>query len=204
MARSPLAKSKQGSGTNIDACGEGAMDNVFICPVDDDTAAFGMTLEVGCALEGVLPFVHDEGQRRALEQCYPDGRCHVWGLRDRGENVSSWSAMAPGDLVLGYRKRSILSASTVRMKTRNPELANYLWDPTAEGPFELICFAGKPHVGEAPIVSQMLGYLDQEYGGFTRLGPDKCRAILHAFGSLDVFVRLGLRYDFPFSFRHSE
>ena len=65
-------------------------------------------------------------------------------------------------------------------------------------------FFNKPHVGEVPIVEQMLGYLDQEFSGFTRLNPEKCENILRAFGSLEIFVRLGLRYDFPFSFRHSE
>ena len=50
----------------------------------------------------------------------------------------------------------------------------------------------------------MLGYLDQEYSGFTRLNPEKRETILNAFGSLEIFVRLGLRYDFPFNFRHSE
>ena len=180
------------------------MASVFICPVDDETAAFGNTLEVGCVLESVLPFVRDEGQKEALAHVYPDGRCHVWGLRAGGDNLSAWSGMAPGDLVLGYRNRSILSASTVLVKARDPVLADRLWGSTPEGPFELMCFTGKPHVGEVPIVSQMLGYLDGEYGGFTRLSPHKCRAILDAFGSFDVFVRLGLRYDFPFSFRHSE
>ena len=180
------------------------MASVFICPVDDETAAFGMTLEIGCALESVLPFVHDAGRKEALARLYPDGHCHVWGLRDRGDNVSVWSAMAPDDLVLGYRKRSIQSASTVLMTARDPALAERLWGRHTEGPFELMCFTGKPHMGEVPIVSQMTGYLDLDYRGFTRLNPGKCQTILDAFGSLDVFVRLGLRYDFPFSFRHSE
>jgi hypothetical protein len=180
------------------------MASVFICPVDDETAAFGVTLEVGCALETLLPLIRDEGRKEALERLYSDGRCHVWGLRDRGDNLSSWSEMAPDDLVLGYRNRSILSASTVLVKARDPALADRLWGSTPEGPFELMCFTGKPHVGEVPIVSQMTGYLDLDYRGFTKLSSEKCQAILHAFGSLDVFVRLGLRYDFPFSFRHSE
>ncbi len=180
------------------------MASVFICPVDDETAAFGKNLEIGCGLETLLPFIQDEGRKEALARLYPDGHCHVWGLRDKGNNLSAWNGIAPDDLVLGYRNRSILSASTVFMTVRNPSLADRLWGRHAEAPFELLCFTGKPHVGEVPIVSQMLGYLDLEYSRFTRLDPEKCRAILDAFGSLDIFVRLGLRYDFPFSFRHSE
>lgn len=180
------------------------MAGVFICPVDDETAAFGMTLEIGCALESVLPFVHDEGQKEALARLYPDGHGYVWGLRENGKNLPTWEMMQREDIVLGYRNRAILSASTVFMKIRNPLLAERLWGRHAEAPFELVCFVDRPHIGEVPIVSQMLGYLDQEYSGFTKLSLDKCQAILNAFGSLEVFVRLGLRYDFPFSFRHSE
>jgi hypothetical protein len=180
------------------------MDNVFIVSMEDEAAApFGTTLETGCALETVLPFL-DDTQADALRRLCPDGTCHAWGVRDERDNRSTWEGMTPDDLVLGVRSRSIVSASTVLMKVRNPLLADRLWGRTAEGPFELMCFTDKPHVGEVPIVSQMRGYLDEDYGGFTRLSPDKCKAILHAFGSLEIFVRLGLRYDFPFSFRHSE
>jgi len=112
--------------------------------------------------------------------------------------------MSENDLVLGYSNRSIVSAATVLMKVDNPSLANALWGNNAEGPSRLMSFFNKPYVGEVPIVEQMLGYLDRDYLEFTRLNPEKCGNILRAFGSLDIFVRLGLRYDFPFSFRHSE
>ncbi len=180
------------------------MANVFICAADDGAAAFGRELDTGCALETVLPFIPDDGQKEELRRFYPDGRCHLWGVRNTGDNLPVWTLMARDDLVLGYRGRAIVSASTVLMKDRNPALAEGLWGRHANGPHELICFASRPHVGEVPIVEQMLGYLDQECSGFTRLDPAKCENILRAFGSLDVFVRLGLRYDFPFSFRHSE
>jgi len=112
--------------------------------------------------------------------------------------------MAPDDLVLGYRRRAIVCASTLLMKGRYPALAVRLWGGHPGGSCELVGFVRQPHVGEVPIVEPMLGYLDRECSGFTRLDPAKCENILRAFGSLDVFVRLGLRYDFPFSFRHSE
>jgi hypothetical protein len=112
--------------------------------------------------------------------------------------------MSENDLVLGYRNRSIVSAATVLMKIDHPSLAIALWGNQTEGPPRLMSFFDKPYVGEVPIVEQMLGYLDQEFSGFTRLNPEKCENILHAFGSLEIFVRLGLRYDFPFNFRHSE
>ena len=182
------------------------MANVFIYPIEDETAKahYRIAVETGVELEIVLPSIRDEVQIENLRRFYPDGTCYVWGVPDRGDNRSTWNAMSEDDLVLGYRNRSIVSAATVLMKVDNPSLATALWGNQPEGPPRLISFFNKPHVGEVPIVSQMLGYLDQEYSGFTRLNPEKRENILNAFGSLEIFVRLGLRYDFPFNFRHSE
>jgi hypothetical protein len=182
------------------------MENVFIYPIGDETAKvhYSFAVETGVELETLLPWVRDEAQIENLRRCYPDGKCYVWGVPDRGDNRSTWNAMSENDLVLGYSNRSIVSAATVLMKVDNPSLANALWGNNAEGPSRLMSFFNKPYVGEVPIVEQMLGYLDRDYLEFTRLNPEKCGNILRAFGSLDIFVRLGLRYDFPFSFRHSE
>jgi hypothetical protein len=181
------------------------MANVFICPIEDETTKrnFAVGVERGVELEAVLPWV-DEAQSEFLRRCYPDGKCYVWGIPDRGENRSIWNAMSENDLVLGYRNRSIVSAARVLTTVDLPSLATALWGNHAEGPPRLMSFFDKPHVGEVPIVEQMLGYLDRDYLEFTRLDPEKRENILNAFGSLDIFVRLGLRYDFPFSFRHSE
>jgi len=182
------------------------MANVFIYPIEDGTAKshYGTAVGKGVELETVSPWIRDEIQIETLRRCYPDGKCYVWGVPDRGENRSIWDAMSENDLVLGYRNRSIVSAATVLMKIDHPSLAIALWGNQTEEPPRLMSFFNKPHVGEVPIIEQMLGYLDQEFSGFTRLNPEKCETILRAFGSLDIFVRLGLRYDFPFNFRHSE
>jgi len=194
------AAARKGEGPGNDASGQGVMDNVFIVSMEDEAAApFGTTLETGCSLETVLPFV-DGPQADALRRLCPDGTCHVWGVRDEGDNRATWEGMVPDDLVLGVRGRTVVSAFRVRMKISHPALAARLWG----GPFGLICFSDRPHVGEVPIVPQMFWYLDSDGRGFRRLDPKKRDNILRDYGSIDVFVRLGLRYDFPFSFRHSE
>jgi len=182
------------------------MANVFVYSMEDETASahFGSAFDRGYELGTVLPSIRDGVQIESLRRFYPDGTCYVWGVPDRGDNRSTWNAMSEDDLVLGYRNRSIVSAATVLIKVDSPSLATALWGANEGLPPRLICFSDKPHVGEVPIVPQMLGYLDQEFSGFTRLNPEKCENILHAFGSLEIFVRLGLRYDFPFNFRHSE
>ena len=178
------------------------MANVFIYSMEDETesAHFGSAFDRGVELGAVLPSIRDGVQIESLRRFYPDGTCYVWGVPDRGDNRSTWNAISEDDLVLGYRNRSIVSAATVLMKIDNPSLATALWASQTEGPLRLMSFFNKPHVGEVPIVEQMLGYLDQEFSGFTRLNPEKRENILNAFGSLEIFVRLGLAVRFSLQF----
>ncbi len=185
---------------------EDMIANVFICAIDDETAisSVGVSLEEGHDLERVLPFIRNERHAERLKGFYPDGQCYLWGVREKGDNLSTWEMMVPDDLVLGYRNRSIVFAARVLMTVENPSLAAELWGQRPEGAFGLLCFTDRPHVGEVAIVPQMLRYLDLDCRGFTRIDPKKCEHMVSDYGSLETFVRLGLRYDFPFSFRHSE
>lgn len=182
------------------------MANVFIYPIDDEAAGAdcGITLEKGCELESLLPFIREEIQIDHLRRIYPDGKCYVWGAQEKSDHFSTWNVMAEGDLVLGYHHRSIVSAACVLMKMHNPLLAARLWGKRSEGPFGLMCFTNAPYVGEVPIVSQMMIYLGQDFTGFTKLDPERSDSIVRDYGSFETFVRLGLGYDFPFSLRHSE
>ncbi len=182
------------------------MANVFIFPVEDAAAGStcGIPVAGGFDMESVLPFLIEKNQIDYLGQIYPDGKCHPWGIPEIGENASLWNAMAKDDLVLGCRDASIVSAAYVWMKIRSPELSARLWSGGVGEPFSLICFTDEPQWGDVPIVEQMTGYLDRDCRGFTRLAPEKRDNILRDYGSFETFVRLCLRFDFPFSFRHSE
>ncbi len=182
------------------------MERVFLFSVDDGTARanFSVTVEEAYELERLLPFIQGGVPVDDLRRFYPDGRCFVWGVQDRDDHLPAWTAMARGDLLLGYRNRAIVSASYVLTKINSPPLSEALWGRHAGGPFRLICFMDHPYLGEVPIVPQMLRYLEPDCRGFAGLPPDKCKNILSDYGSLETFVRLGLGYDFPFSFRHSE
>ena len=182
------------------------MANVFIVSADDVTtrAAFAMAMEESYDLEALLPLIQEKRQIEDLRRIYPDGKCYLWGAQESGDNFSIWNIMAGDDLVLGYHDRSIISASYVLMKLKNPLLATRVWHNSGGEPFGLICFMDEPHTGKIPIVSQMARYLDQNYRGFTKLDSEKRDYIINDYGSLETFVRLGLGYDFPFSLRHSE
>ena len=183
-----------------------AMANIFIFSVDDTaTGAYcGITITEGCELGTLLPSIQDKSQLEDLGRIYPDGKCYPWGVQESGDNFSTWNIMAKDDLVLGYRNRSIVSAAYVLMKIKNPSLAARLWNNSTEGPYSLMCFTDEPHLGDVPIVPQMLRYLDRDCRGFTKLDSEKCDNIIRDYGSYETFIRLGLGYDFPFSLRHSE
>jgi hypothetical protein len=182
------------------------MGNVFVFSINDEAAEAqsGFAAEKGYELETVLNSIGDEVQAESLRRCCPDGICYVWAVPDQGGNRSTWNLMSEYDLVLAYRNRSIIAAAYVLMTLESPSVGTSFWGAGEEGPSLLICFSGKPYTGEVPILRQMERYLDRDFTGFTRLKPEKCENILSDYGSFETFVRLGLRYDFPFSFRHSE
>jgi len=182
------------------------MVNVFVFSIDDETAKpqFGIAAEKGYELETVLSSIREESQAESLRRCYPDGRCYVWGVPDRGENRSTWSLMSENDLVLAYSNGVIIAAAYAMMTLDNPSVAETLWSTNEEGPYRLMCFSEKPYTGQVPVIPQMQRYLDRDFTGFTRLKQEKTENILSDYGSFETFVRLCLKYDFPFSFRHSE
>ncbi len=182
------------------------MANVFIVPIDDEAARenFAVTMKTGYELDTLAPLVDDKNLMDRLRRHYPDGKCYAWGFPEgKGDNLGTWSAMAADDLVLGHLNCSIISASYVQLKINDPLLAAKLWGRNREDSRGLICFTDKPHLGEVPIVPQMFPYLDPEYKDFAELHPDKLGNIMRDYGSLEPFIHLCLRYDFPFSLRHS-
>lgn len=181
------------------------MADVFVFAIDDAAKArSGVAAEKGYELEVVLGSVRDAVRAESLRHYYPDGRCYIWAVPDHRENRATWDLIHENDLMLAYRGGSIIAASYVFLTMDEPRLAEALWGNIAEGLPRLMCFCGKPHTGEVPLIPQMERYLDRDYTGFTRLNQDKCANILSDYGSFEIFVRLGLKYDFPFSFRHSE
>jgi len=181
------------------------MGNVFVFAVDGKSPELnsGLADEKGCRLEDVLNSIGGEVHAENIRSFYPGGVCYIWAVPDRGENHSIWELMSEGDLVLAYRAGCIISAAYVTLKIDSPTLDACLRGDGG-GPSRLLCLSGKPYTGDVPILPQMERYLDREFKGFSRLRPEKCKNILSDYGSFEIFVKLGLKYDFPFSFRHSE
>lgn len=182
------------------------MANVFIFPADETATGSprGIPVNEGFDIDAILPFIREKSRIEELVRFCPDGKCHFWGAGESGESASAWNAMAKDNLVLGCRDGAIVSAAYVRMKLRSPELGARLWNPGRGKPYSLLCLTDEPQWGDVPILPQMRGYLDRDCGGFRKLASEKCENILRDYGSFETFVRLCLRFDFPFSFRHSE
>ena len=182
------------------------MNNVFVLTLDEREGQQAATLrDAAWELETLFSMIPGtEEFREELRRLYPGGTCYAWCLWDVSKDMkAAWDGMEKGDLLLGYRNRSIMFASFILLKANGPFPALRLQDVHAEGSPEVICFTDKPHVGEVPIIPQMSRYLDEEYLGLTKLEDANVMNILSDYGSLDTFVHLCLRYDFPFSLRHS-
>ena len=71
------------------------MTGVFICPVDDESAAFGPALEIGCALGTVLPFINDAGEAEVMKNLYPAATVTSGGCGTRGKTARSGRGWPP-------------------------------------------------------------------------------------------------------------
>lgn len=182
------------------------MNNVFIlAPHERAGENAAIVKAVVWELGTLVSMIPDDTQfQEELKKLYPGGTCYAWCLWDNStDGPAALDAMEVGDLLLCYRNRSILSAAFMLLKTGNPALTARMWGRLPEEAPEGICFTSKPHEGEVPVVPQMYRYFDEAYGGVMKLRDNNVRAILADYGSLETFVHLCLKYDFPFSLRHS-
>ena len=184
----------------------GLMANIFIFPTDSSAVGSypGSAAQEGYGLDGVLPYLAERNQVEQLHGVYPAGRCYLWGVPDSDGNQRIWQEIEEDDLILGYRRQTIVVAAYVVMKISSPALARQIWKNNLKEPFGLICFTDKPLSGETPVTAPLWRYLDENCPGFKKLAPEKCRHMKSDYGTFENFVRLGLGFAFPFSLRHSE
>lgn len=166
------------------------MANVFIFTSANQAAQdnFKKTIENGYDLSEVMAFIGSEDEKEKLRNIYPDNKCYLWGAQEKeGNNRRIWEQMTEGDLVLGYRSRSIVSASKVVTKIDNPELSEKVWGKYPEGPFRLIYFLSKPYLCDVP-VSSLPEYFGQQYQAFTRIKSESSAKILRDYSTFDNFI----------------
>lgn len=138
----------------------------FTAASRDARANFEKTIKDGFDLSEVLQFLNDEDLRDKLRQHYSNGKCYMWGAQQGPSNQNTWSRMSEGDLVLGYRDRSIVSAAKVVAKIDDPELAESVWGDYEDGPFRLMYFLTEPVLCDVPI-STLEEYFGKQRQGFS-------------------------------------
>lgn len=166
------------------------MADIFLFTAANQKAQenFQHTIVTGHALSDIAEFISDQGMLDKLKSSYPDGKCFLWGAQDSEDRRKKWNRMQEGDLVLGYRNFSIISAAFLIAKIDSPQLAEKVWGKYPDGPFQLAYFLTKPIQCEVR-VKTMPQYFGQEYRGFTRIASENTARILGEYGSLEKFVQ---------------
>lgn len=172
------------------------MANIFLFTAANEDAKrnFQHTIKTGHALSDIFTLGLDQNLLENLKSYYPDDNCFLWGAQDSPNRRSTWNLMKEGDLVLGYRNLSIISAAFLIAKIDSPQLAEKIWGKYDNGPFQLAYFLTKPTLCNVP-VNSMKKYFGQEYRGFTRISSDNTQRILDDYGSFENFVQSRLVED---------
>src|SRR3989344_6791014 len=120
---------------------------------------------------------------------YAHGRPYpIWGAVPGSSNTRNGEAMEPGDYVMIYRKGKIILAAEIALKTRNAQLAEYLWQKDESGKtWELIYFM----INEVDFsvdfkeLNKYLGYKENYHPqGFMAIEQSKADQLLSAYGDL--------------------
>lgn len=162
---------------------------VFSCANAAAQRHFADSVESGVQIGRIASVV---GNAEIIERLYAaseDGLSYCWAGKSGGQDQIYWERMAIGDLILGYRQASIVSASFFIAKLKSAELAKLIWPDAIDPPYDLIYFFTKPEFFNQPIAG-LQDYFAKVYQGLRRLPTsDK---MVKDFGSFANFVREAL------------
>jgi hypothetical protein len=174
------------------------MPRIFVFPAGNADAQRNLEISIRSPVPAhtVLGAVEGIGDRELeqLERIRQEGPgFYAWGAQpsiDLG-NEHTWQAMERGDYVLAYYGRAYHYVAQVLGKYHEPGLARAIWKEDANGrTWEYMYFLTKPTKIDAPTswVADSLGLSNKEYRRFTRISPNKVRAVINAQGSVDNFI----------------
>ncbi len=120
---------------------------------------------------------------------YSHGRPYaIWGAVPGPNNIRNWESMEEGDYVMVYRKGKIILAAEIALKTRNLQLAEYLWQTDENGKtWELTYFMiNEVEVNvEIEKINKYFGYSDIYHPqGFMAIEQTKTNKLLMLYGDL--------------------
>ena len=123
-----------------------------------------------------------------LKNNYHGGPFAVWGAVPGSGNLRTWDAMEPGDYVLIYRRGKVTFAAEVALKTRNPNMAEYLWGKDINNnTWEYMYFLVNPEETDVNMskLNPYLGYEENYFPrGFMAIDQEKANELLNHYGDV--------------------
>lgn len=123
-----------------------------------------------------------------LKNSYHNGPFAVWGAVPGPGNTRTWEVMEPGDYVLIYKSGRIIFAAEVALKTKNTEMAKYLWGEDENNKtWEFMYFLVNAEEVNLPIanLNKYLGYSDTYFPrGFMAIDQEKANKLFVRYGDL--------------------
>ena len=123
-----------------------------------------------------------------LKNNYYSGPFAVWGAVPGSGNLRTWDSMESGDYVLIYRAGKVIFAAEVALKTRNPEMAKYLWGEDSSGKtWEYMYFLVNPQQTNVSMskINPYLGYRENYFPrGFMAIEQEKANGLLTSYGDI--------------------
>lgn len=145
------------------------------------------TIERKRTLEELSPFL-DSKDSAILKENYHSGPFALWGAVPGSGNLRTWDVMEPGDYVLIYKSGKVIFAAEVALKTKNPKLAEYLWNKDQNGQtWEYLYFLVNPEQVSVEMsnLNKYLGYSDNYFPrGFMSIDQTKVNNLLGSYGDI--------------------
>jgi hypothetical protein len=131
-----------------------------------------------------------------LKSQYHGGPFAVWGAVPGSGNMRTWEAMEAGDYVLIYKSGKVIFAAEVALKTRNPQMAEYLWGKDENGStWEYMYFLVNTQEANVSMtkLNPYLGYAENYFPrGFMAIDQSKANELLSHYGDvLSALQRMG-------------
>ena len=135
-----------------------------------------------------------------LKSQYHSGPFAIWGAVPGSGNMRTWEAMEAGDYVLIYKSGKIIFAAEVALKTRNPQMAEYLWGKDENGStWEYMYFLVNPQEASVSMakLNPYLGYSENYFPrGFMAIDQSKANDLLSRYGDvLSALQKIGQGKD---------
>lgn len=123
-----------------------------------------------------------------LKNTYHSGPFAVWGAVPGPGNIRTWDSMESGDYVLIYKSGKVIFAAEVALKTRNQQMAKYLWGEDDSGnTWEYMYFLVNPQKTDVNMskLNPYFGYSVNYFPrGFMGIEQDKANEILKQYGDV--------------------